>query len=326
MKSLREEIARRIVENMKQQDEFTDRKGILNEAAMEKHGLTKWVPAEGDNFIQMLPLPEIDEETTVFRKQVVRLTTLAFPLWVHWRVGPEGHSFLCLRKMYGKPCPVCEEFNRLRARNEPWEVLKEFSIPTKPNRWFFYIVDVSDPSKIEETGPQVFLCPVTVKDEIYGRMLEKSRTGEILGVKFLPTDPAEARIFKFHRSGTDRGTTYTECEYCDPTTAEGKPEDISHLAEGLPPLEEILYMPTYEEVKEALSLDSSVAGSKEAETKSSDEVEEVGENEDDFAQSLEEQVDRVFGGEDEEEEVDEAEAPQEHYRVVRGRVRTKRVR
>src|ERR1700747_1884482 len=29
-------------------------------------------------------------------------------IWVHYSVGPENASVLCLYKMTGKPCPVCE--------------------------------------------------------------------------------------------------------------------------------------------------------------------------------------------------------------------------
>lgn len=34
-------------------------------------------------------------------------------IWIHTYVGPENADVVCLKKNYGKPCPICEEVSRL---------------------------------------------------------------------------------------------------------------------------------------------------------------------------------------------------------------------
>jgi len=294
-KSIRKKIEQQIVNNERNRDkELSDRQDILNSEVMEKYGLTKWTPAEGDNFIQLLPMPEI-EEGSKLSSLIIKTAAFKFPLWVHWRVGPNQDSFLCLRKMFDEPCPVCEEFMRRRANNEEWDNMKHLSVPNSPNRWLFYMVDVAEPDKIEENGVQVFLCPVTVEREMSSRMVEKTRSGEIVKLRFLPSDPDEARIFKFHREGTDLNTKYLECEYLDPDTTEGKPEELPDEFYNNPSFEEILRKPSYEEMKKAL-----FGG-----------LVDDDEEEEDDNDELERQSREVFGGYDDEEEDEDDEEEDE---------------
>src|SRR3982751_6331107 len=59
-------------------------------------------PAKGENHIRILPPSWEDAQH------------FGFDAYVHYGIGPERGSVLCLFKMKGEPCPICEQ----RARAE----------------------------------------------------------------------------------------------------------------------------------------------------------------------------------------------------------------
>lgn len=252
-KSVADDVRARVLDEAVNQDKDEGSsfgKWILSEEALKEFGLTEWKPDEGANYIQLLPAEDINPNETQLTDSIVKKTNIALPVYLHWNIG--GNSFICRRMMLGKACPICEEFQRRRNLKEEWDAIKHLYMGKHPNRWVFYVVDVSEPEKVDE-GVKVFASPPTIKREIFGRMIEKSRSGEKLRVKFLPTDPKETRIFSFERNGTGvEGTNYSEYQYCDPEDESGKPEDLPKEFYTNPSFDKLLYIPTYEEVKEAL--------------------------------------------------------------------------
>jgi hypothetical protein len=209
-------------------DSYPDRKWILDATVLEKLGITEWRPSEGDNYVQFVPADDPENKHSI-----------GATLWFHRNVGPNGDTFLCLRKMFGKPCPVCEEFQS--RKSEDWNAIKHLSIGNRPSAWLFLLVDVANDETIKE-GVRVYVAPKTVRDEVIN--VVDRRTG---AVKFAPHDPEEGRVFCFNRVGTGKeDTRYSKFEYRD------EHEDLpKEYYENLPTFESLLYVPTYDEVLSA---------------------------------------------------------------------------
>src|ERR1700677_2560430 len=79
-------------------------------------------------------------------------------IWVHYSVGPENASVLCLYKMTGKPCPVCEAFAAKEAAGQ------EDSTQYKPTRRV--LVWLINRKEDKEKKPQYWAQPQTVDKEI----------------------------------------------------------------------------------------------------------------------------------------------------------------
>src|SRR5512135_3474719 len=60
----------------------------------------RYKPREGENCVRILPPRWKDKETW---GNYWSITT-----YVHYNVGPDGAAYMCLDKMKGKRCPVCE--------------------------------------------------------------------------------------------------------------------------------------------------------------------------------------------------------------------------
>ena len=73
----------------------------------------------------------------------------------HTNVGAKQQRRPCLTN-WGEylPCPVCEQFARMRQKGEPWDILKEFA---PKSRRLYAIIDRSDGKSIKE-GVQIMEC------------------------------------------------------------------------------------------------------------------------------------------------------------------------
>lgn len=99
-----------------------------------KGGFQTWKPAQGYNNIRFLP-PTWDNARHY-----------GFTIWQHGFIGPDQGSYLCIQKMQGKPCPICNEARRAQAAGDDderykhqaservltWILDREGEDPTKP--------------------------------------------------------------------------------------------------------------------------------------------------------------------------------------------------
>jgi len=156
-----------------------------------------------------------------------------------------------------------------------------------------------------EKGVQVYVAPKTIRDEVINVL--HPRTGEI---KFMPNSPDEGPVFNFKRTGTGiTDTSYSHIGYLE------EHEELSEdFYADLPSFEELLYVPTYDEVKSAMSgliVDEDEGDKKET------------------IDDLVEEAEDAFGGVDEDDEnelEEEIEKPKRTRRVTRKITRTRRRR
>lgn len=140
-------------------------------------------PRDGENCIRILPATWDSDH-------------YGMNVHVHWGVGPENASVLCLRKMRGERCPVCEEVTALERIGDT-ETAKDMGERLSVLTW---ILDRKD----EAAGPQLWGMPFTKVD----LEIQKQSQDRQSGVYFVVDNPYEGYDIYFDKSGKQRNTDY----------------------------------------------------------------------------------------------------------------------
>lgn len=197
----------------------------VDTAKLERMGLLKYNTKKpnGDNFIRIVA-PSL---TGPFAQEI----------WMHTKVGTQKATFLCVNKMFGEPCAICDHQKDMKADGVSAEVIKELN---PGHRFLMYVVDTTN-ADTEDEGPKWFDCPVSIYKNVC-TLSKDRRTGQ----SFDPTDPVDGRDVEFVRKDGKR-TEYTGMRLV-PTKPIPK-----NWYEDLPAFEEVLLIPTYDEAREAVS-------------------------------------------------------------------------
>ena len=205
-------------------------------SALERLGITQYKSQVNDNFIRIMP-PK--DPKAFWAKEV----------YIHTNIGANRATFLCLNKMFNKPCPVCEYIEELKNNGADPETLKQL-YATK--RFLLFLIDVRDDSTIMK-GLRWFDAPPKLVGEIISRSKDK-RTQAVVDV----CDPKEGRDIEFVRKGQGLKTDYMGIDL--KVTAE-VPSD---WYENVPKFDEVISIPTYEQVKLQLTGVLSTASEEQA--------------------------------------------------------------
>ena len=149
-----------------------------------------WTPKKGDNWIRILP-PTWEDAVHY-----------GMDVWVHYRVGADDATVLCLQKMEhpktGKThsCRVCEAAKEADRRGDE-EAAKEMH-PRK--RVAVWMVDMKE----EDKGPQVWPMSWTIDRDI-AKVSKDRRSGEIYTIDH----PDDGYDVYFDREGDGIKTKYT---------------------------------------------------------------------------------------------------------------------
>lgn len=122
-------------------------------------------------------------------------------IWIHYEVGPDKATYLCLDKMRGETCPVCEA--RRQGTDDERDALKP--------QWraLVWVINRDD----EKAGPQIWSMPTSVFREINLRSVDKKHNTPIH-----IDDPEEGYDITLSRDGTGLKTKYSGFEIDrDPT-------------------------------------------------------------------------------------------------------------
>ena len=117
-------------------------------------------------------------------------------IYLHYNVGPDNGAYLCLDKMKGEACPVCEARSATRDEEEMDQLRPAY-------RSLCWVIDRDN----EKAGPQIWSMPITLFRDINARSVDKKSNTPIL-----IDDPEEGYDIVFSRSGTDIKTKYTAVE------------------------------------------------------------------------------------------------------------------
>jgi hypothetical protein len=217
-------------QRMQAQDEFyrnkmkSGRPFYLDDNILDQMNIKKLVPKAGSVFIAVLPRPE---------DPLFFLDT-----YVHYDVGPDNGSFLCLNKMANQPCPVCEYKVFLKDSGEAEEVYSEYNWSRRILLW---VVDVASPRTIGD-GVYIYDAPKKVIEEIRGLSTD-ARSGALL---FDISDPTENQNLVFNRDGKGLGTRYSSFKL------ETRRDTIPPEYYDLPPIQDVLVWPNAEYLRDIL--------------------------------------------------------------------------
>ena len=202
---------------------------LVDESEFKKLGIKKYEAKSGStSYITILPRTDAPE--------------FFMEIYVHYSMGPNNDAFLCVNRMYGDKCPVCDFGRKLHDEGEDKEVTKDY-FPAK--RYLLWVVDSKDVGSIAE-GIQLYEAPKTVFDGI-AELSTDDRTGEITDV----SDPEEKVTFVFKRMGKGRtGTSYIGFKL-----EEWQDDVPEKYYENLPNMEELLVKPDIETIKKAMGID-----------------------------------------------------------------------
>ena len=169
---------------------------IVNKSLLKELGIEQYKVADGDNFIAIIP----PVEEGYFGKRV----------YVHYDVGVENGAYLCLYKMKGERCPICEARQALEKKNRDpdKETLEEIRALRPGLRYLFWIVDFES-EKTEDEGVKLFEAAKTINDGIIGQSTSR-RTNEAIDISYPDsTKEGGGSVFTFEKKGNGRfGTRY----------------------------------------------------------------------------------------------------------------------
>ncbi len=228
----RKESKERHEENYNSSNDSGRFRGIFDPA--KKTGVKFWACKEDDHEIYMVPY--------VVGKQHPKLkegkSDFALSVFVHRGVGINEDSFICLNRTYRQKCPICEYQAELRDNDKADEEEIKALNPTK--RTIYNIVCL-DTTKEEEKGVQVF----DVSNWLFTLPLEDLAHKKKGGGEVAYADIDEGKIISFRKKGSKRNTEFTAFEFKD------RPDISDEILDSAVCLDDLLYIPTYEEVDKA---------------------------------------------------------------------------
>ena len=191
---------------------------------LERLGISAFKVTDNDNFLRIIsPL-----KAKFYGREI----------FIHSKIGADGVTILCLDKMYGEKCPVCEYRKQLQEEKASEAML---SVLAWRKRYLFFVIDVTNDSTMDK-GLQWYDAPGVVKDNIVSLSKDR-RSGEIIDV----SDPDDGRDIEFVKTGVKLQTRYSAFKLVN---TEPIPKS---WFEDVPEFEEILAKPDYDKVKEMVS-------------------------------------------------------------------------
>ena len=197
-------------------------------------------PAEGKHRINIIPYVIKTKNHPLVKSGEAEIGEKDYVLdfYAHRGVGPAEKTVLCLKNTYGKPCPICEQAAALRKAGKEKE-----ANALKPSRRVVYnIEDLKEPGvlKVFETSHYLF----------EKELIEEARDDDEGGfIDFADED--EGMEIKFRASKvTKNGMEFIEFKSFG---FEDRDEKLDEkLLEDAISFDELLTVPTYEEVEKIL--------------------------------------------------------------------------
>ena len=197
-------------------------------------------PGEGKHRINIIPYTIKSKNHPLVKSGEAEVGEKDYVLdfYTHRGVGPSEKTVLCLKNTYGKPCPICEYSASLRKAGK-----EEEAKALKPSRRVVYnIEDLKEPGKLKvfETSHYLF----------EKELIEEARDDDEGGfIDF--ADEEEGMEIKFRATKVKKGDM--EFNEFKSFSFEDRDEPISKkLLDSAISFDELLTVPTYEEVEKIL--------------------------------------------------------------------------
>ena len=179
---------------------------------------------DGDNTVRVLPPTWREPKPSHY----------GLDIYVHYGIGPDRQTYLCLHKMKGEACPICEERQRAQKAGDD-DYAKELE---PKRRVLVYMVDRDH----EKEGVQAWAMPWTLDRDITGVSVDK-KSGEVLPVDH----PEEGYDIEFTKKGAQQRTEYTAVTVSRRSSPLDNDDALRFAVDS--PLPEILHYFPYEHIE-----------------------------------------------------------------------------
>jgi len=200
--------------------------------ALERAGITQYKSQPGSNFMRVIDLhfSQYTKEKKPFYGKAV---------YVHNHVGADDRTFLCMKKMYGLPCAMCDLSEKLKSVDPNDARIKEL---WPSSRYLFFVFDTRS-ADTERKGLQWYDAPAAIKDGIVSLSTDP-RTNRTIDI----SSRDEGMDVVFDRVGSGINTKYIAFRLIP---GEKPPE--SWYKNAPDDFEEFLLKPEYSEVATELA-------------------------------------------------------------------------
>jgi gp32 DNA binding protein like len=171
-----------------------------------KGNFDTFTPKEGDNTLRVLPAGWEGSDD------------YAYQVWIHYGIGADESSYLCLRKMKDETCPICQEVARMKADGETEDAKR---IDCK-ERFICWVIDRSD----RDETPALYSMPATVYKDI-NALCYSSKSGKAIFID----NPDDGYDIIVRRTGTKRNTRYLPQVDREATAVTDDPDKYKELEE-----------------------------------------------------------------------------------------------
>jgi hypothetical protein len=192
---------------------------------------------KGKNFIDILPY----EVSTNRHPEGIPAGEDDYKLeiWQHTNIGVNEDRVLCLKKTYGKKCPICEERQSMLDSGKDWKDESVKALAPKI-RCYYNVIDISEESETDNI--QIF--ETSGASEWFEDLLstESKEGGEI--VPFYDLEEGKTVVCRCKED------TFNKKKFAKPERIdfEDRDEYPDKTYEEVFPLEALLIVPTYDEV------------------------------------------------------------------------------
>ncbi|NLM00821.1 MAG: hypothetical protein GX220_05140 [Treponema sp.] len=197
-------------------------------------------PKQGKNRINIIPYVIKTKNHPLVRKGEFEIgeKDYVMDVYVHRGIGPAEASVICLKETYGKLCPICEQVSILKKQGKE----KEVGALKSSRRVFYNVQDTKEPEKLKifETSHYLF----------ERELIDEARDDDEGGfVDF--ADERNGKEIKFRCEKVSKGGM--EFNEFKSFNFENRDEEIpDDLIENAVSFDEIMIVPTYEEVEKVL--------------------------------------------------------------------------
>lgn len=195
--------------------------------------IQKWFPKDGEHLINIIPY--IAGETNPNQQE--GYATHMLDLWVHQRVGPSSTSHVCLLKNYKKPCPLCDLQREMRKEGFSEKEIKAL----QPKRRVLYNIVCLDSLEEEQKGVQIWNVAHWFMEQHLAQLAKNPKGGGFL--PFQDPDIGKSISWTIESQGA-KNKSYIGHRFVDRDT-----EVPDEQLEEAHTLDEIIHIPTYEELR-----------------------------------------------------------------------------
>ena len=236
-----EELAAAHKQSYDSRDDSGKYKSIFKDEA--KAAYTFWKCPDGEHQVNFLPFVAGPDHPTVKEGKI----TYVEYVFIHRAIGVGENNYVCMFRTFGEACPICEEQIIMQKGDDfDEDEVKELNATKRA----IYVVEVLDDEKEMAKGPQIWDVSHHLFDKQLQALAQRPRGGGL--VPF--AHPEKGKMVSFQKKATSyktkkgmqKSTEFTSLQFLDrefPISQE--------LLDVVPALDQTIYLPTYDEVKDA---------------------------------------------------------------------------